>query len=212
MFNGLSSKSAKLQFVKEQILIRYLGLGWTKAYHPWSKNKYIYSPAELMEHFVKVVLPLQNTEVVLEAPPMNLPGLPTLPALGTVAHDITTLEEENNNVGLQLRINAMVERERLEDDGIGDELMEMLETLWPIKRLRAKDFATDMLFEYEDDDGSTLVWCQGRVVDFIRESIDKHVYVKIKWSDKCVRDGDLKVTRNQLKKMKWNPNVPVGGA
>ena len=108
--------------------------------------------------------------------------------------------------------NAMVEQERLEDDGIGDELMEMQEILWPIKRLQANDFAIDMLFEYEDDDGSTLVWCQGRVVAFIKESIDKHVYVKIEWSDKCVRDGDLKITRNQLKKTKWNPNVPVGGA
>jgi hypothetical protein len=68
-----------------------------------------------------------------------------------------------------------------------------------------------MLSEYEDDDGSTLVWCQGRAVAFIKESIDKHVYAKIKWSDKCVRDGDLKITRNQLKKTKWNPNVPVGG-
>jgi hypothetical protein len=106
----------------------------------------------------------------------------------------------------------MVERERLEDDGIGDELMEMQEILLPIKRLQAKDFALDMLFEYEDDDGSTLVRCQGRGVAFIKESIDKHVYVKIEWSDKCVRNGDLKITRNQLKKTKWNPNVPVGGA
>jgi hypothetical protein len=127
VFNDLNSKSAKLQFVKEQILIWYLGLGWTKANHPWPKNKYVYSPSELMEHFVKVVLPLQNTEVVPEAPPMNLPGLPTLPALGMVAHDITTLEDQNNNAGLQLRINATVEQERLEDDGIGDELMEMQE-------------------------------------------------------------------------------------
>jgi hypothetical protein len=29
----------------------------------------------------------------------------------------------------------MIEQERLEDDGIGDELMEMQEILWPIKRL-----------------------------------------------------------------------------
>jgi len=65
VFNGLNSTSAKLQFVKEQILIRYLRLGWTKAYHPWSKNKYVYSPSERMEHFVKVVLQLQNTEVVV---------------------------------------------------------------------------------------------------------------------------------------------------
>jgi hypothetical protein len=106
----------------------------------------------------------------------------------------------------------MVEQERLEDDGIGDELMEMQEILWPIKRLLGKDFAIDILFEYEDDDGSTLVCGQGRVVAFIKESIDKHMYVKIEWSDKCVRDGDLKIMRNQLKKTKWNPNVPVGGA
>ncbi len=161
---------------------------------------------------MKVVLPLQNIEVVPEAPPMNLPGLPTLPALGTVAHDITTLEDQNNNAGLQLQINAMVEQERLEYDGIGDELMEMQEILWPIKRLRVNYFAIDMLFEYEDNNGSTLLWCQGRVVAFIKESIDKHVYVKIEWSDKCMRDGDLKITRNQLKKTTWNPNVPVGGA
>ena len=32
-------------------------------------------------------------------------------------------------------VNAMVGQERLEDDGIGDELMEMHEILWPIKRL-----------------------------------------------------------------------------
>ena len=79
IFNDLNSKTAKLQFVKEQILIRYLGLGWTKAYHPWSRNKHVFSPSELMEHFVKVVLPLENTELVPDAPPMNLPGLPSLP-------------------------------------------------------------------------------------------------------------------------------------
>ena len=39
-----------------------------------------------------------------------------------------------------------------------------------------------------------------------------HVFIKIEWSDKCVNEGDLKITKNQLKKTKWNPNVPVGGA
>jgi hypothetical protein len=57
-----------------------------------------------------------------------------------------------------------------------------------------------MLFEYEEEDGSTLMWCQGKVVDFIRESKDKHVFVKIKWSDKCVREGDLKITKKTTKK------------
>jgi len=109
-FNELSSKSAKLQFVKEQILIWYLGLGWEKEYHPWSRNKHVYTPTELMENFVKVVLSLANTELVPDASLINIPGLPSLPALDTVAHNITALEETNNNAGLQLRMDAMVER------------------------------------------------------------------------------------------------------
>jgi hypothetical protein len=60
--------------------------------------------------------------------------------------------------------------------------MEMQVMLWLIERLRANHFAVDMLFEYEEDDGSTLMWCQGKVVDFIRESKDKHVFVGIQQS------------------------------
>jgi hypothetical protein len=56
------------------------------------------------------------------------------------------------------------------------------------------------------------MWCQGKVVDFIREVKDKHVFVKIEWCDMYVRDCDSKVAKNQLKKTKWNPNTPVGGA
>ncbi len=73
--------------------------------------------------------------------------------------------------------------------------------LWPIERLRAKNFAIEVLFEYDEEDvGSTLMWCQGKVVDFSRESKGKHVFFKIEWSDKCVREGDLKITKKQLKK------------
>ena len=126
---------------------------------------------------------------------------------------ITALEETNDSAGLQPRIDAMVEWERLEDSGIGNELMEMQQVLWPVERLVAQDFVIDVLFEYEDDDESTLMWCQSKIVDFIREVKDKHVFVKIEWDDKYVRDGDSnKVTKNQLKKTKWNPNIPVGGA
>jgi len=56
------------------------------------------------------------------------------------------------------------------------------------------------------------MWCQSEVVDFIRESKNKLVFVKIEWSDKCVREGDLKITKNQLKMMKWKPSSPVVGA
>ncbi len=128
-----------------------------KAYHPWSKNRHIFILTELMEHFVKAVLPLATTRMAVpDAPPINLPGLPPLPALGTVAHDISALEDTNDNAGVQFRIfrmNAMKERERVEDSGIGNELMEMQQVIWPVEWLRVKDFSIDMLFEYKDDDG-----------------------------------------------------------
>jgi len=75
---------------------------------------------------------------------------------------------------------------------------------------KVKGFAIDMLFEYEEDGGCTLMWCQGKVVDFIRESKEMLVFVKIEWGDKCVTEGDLKIMKNQLKKTKWNPSSPVG--
>ena len=65
----------------------------------------------------------------------------------------------------------------------------------------------------KEDDGSTLMWCQGKVVDFIRESKENHVFVKIEWSDKCVREGDLKITKNQLKRrngIRAHPLVELG--
>ena len=90
--------------------------------------------------------------------------------------------------------------------------MKMQQVLWPVERLVAQDFVIDVLFEYEDDDESTLMWCQSKIVDFIREVKDKHVFVKIEWNDEYMRDGDSKVTKNELKMTKWNPKTPVGGA
>ena len=45
-------------------MIRYLGLGWTEAHHPYSKAGYVYTPVDLMENFAKNVLPLAVTNTV----------------------------------------------------------------------------------------------------------------------------------------------------
>ena len=41
-FNKLQTNTARYRYLKEQILIRYVGLGWEEAHHPWSKGGYIY--------------------------------------------------------------------------------------------------------------------------------------------------------------------------
>ena len=44
-FEGLKFKKDCMRSIKEQILIRYLGLGWVEAHHPWSKKSHgTYSP------------------------------------------------------------------------------------------------------------------------------------------------------------------------
>ena len=47
IFNTLTSKSAQYKYVKEQIIIHHMGLGWTEANHPYSKAGDVYTPADL---------------------------------------------------------------------------------------------------------------------------------------------------------------------
>lgn len=66
-------------------MIRHQGLGWDEAYHPWSRSGHTFSPDDLFDHLIHVVIPLALTHKVPEEPPMNLPSPPELPAIGTTA-------------------------------------------------------------------------------------------------------------------------------
>ena len=207
-FDKLTTNAARYQYLKEQILIRYVGLGWEEAYHPWSKGGYIYTPNELLQHLTMVVIPLQRTLKVPEHPPMNLPTRPSLPTLGTKASDIVDMDLQSTQQNIQLRIDAYKERERLEEEGIGDQLSELQQFTWKIfdgSKLKSSPWGIDMLCEYTDDECERMyVWCQGKVVELVRQS-DTEAVVKIKWNESCLQPGDPKVTRHVLKKSKWNP-------
>ena len=210
------SKKARLEAVKEQILIRYLGLGWVEAHHPWSEkrgvSRYTFLPCELLEHFVKVVLPLADSNTVPSKPPVKLPGLPKLYRLGTRAQDCIDLDNKLSEVSRDFRLKAMKQREQLEDDGYGDELYEMQQNLWPVKALREENFSIDKLFEYKVGDQLTLQWCQGKVKKFLSERKDTHIIVQIEWNNKCLRDGDPKISREKLTRTAWNPKKQAAGA
>lgn len=73
VFEKLVFKTRKLEWVKEQIHIRYIGLGWEEAYHPWSRKGHgVYTPAELLKHLTEVVLPLRYTNNTPDKPPVEL--------------------------------------------------------------------------------------------------------------------------------------------
>ena len=106
-------------------MIRHLGLGWNEAHYPYSKAGYVYTPADLMEHFVKTVLPLDVTNTVPNEPPLELPGLPTQlvnVTLGTKADDSIALNTSEAKEDENFRIATMRKRDKLEDSGCGDEI------------------------------------------------------------------------------------------
>ena len=75
--------------MKEKILIVHLSLGFEEAYHPWSKDGEDYTALQLIEHFLKLCLPLTKKRKVPKDAPMEHPLLPELPILGTLASDVS---------------------------------------------------------------------------------------------------------------------------
>jgi hypothetical protein len=143
--------------------------------------------------------------------PMNLPTRPSLPTLGTKASDIIEMDSQSTQQNIQLQMDAYYrERERLEEEGIGDQLSELQQNSWKIfdgKKLKSSPWGIDMLCEYVDDECEpTYVWCQGKVVELVRQT-DTEAVVKIEWNETCLQPGDPKVTKHVLKKSKWNPTT-----
>ncbi len=204
-FEKLTLKKEKIGCVKEQILIRYLGLGWEEAHHPWLKTKHVYTVSELFKHLCEIVIPLQDAKEVPDHPLIKLPAWLDSFMLGTKSADLIQLDDEALAREESIRLNAMVERDQREDSGIGDQLMEMQQTSWAIDKIRMGPFKIDMCFSYGDDDGEILQWCQGTVLRILKKE-KTCVIVQIKWDSKCLREGDNETTRDELMKSKWNSN------
>ena len=109
-----------------------MGLGWVDAYQPWSNKKNTYQPAKLLHHLINVVIPLADNEIVPSKAPVNLPTRPDTFTLGTKSADLVALDNSMLDREELVRLNAMIERDRLEDSGYGDQLMEIQENSWPL--------------------------------------------------------------------------------
>ena len=78
--------------------------------------------------------------------------MPTRPdnfTLGTKLADLVALDNKILAKEYLVRLNAMIERDKLESSGYGDQLMEMQEFSWPVKRIKNREFQQiDMCFLY----------------------------------------------------------------
>jgi hypothetical protein len=172
-------KKDKLECVKEQILIRYLGLGWEEAHHPWSKNKHQTTALELLKHLCEVVIPLQDVKEVPNQAPIKLPARPDSFTLGTKSADLIELDNGAMAREERIRLNAMLEQNQRENSGFGDQVMEMQQTIRAVDKICMGSFKINMCFSNGDKDGEILQWCQGTVVRVLKEE-NNFVIVEIK--------------------------------
>jgi hypothetical protein len=155
----------------------------------------------------EIVIPLEDINKV---PKLALNKLPTRPddfTIGTKSADLIQLDNGALAREECIRLNAILEQDRREMSGFGDQLMEMQQTSWAIDKIWVGSFKIDMCFAYDDEDGEVLQlqWCQGTVLKILREE-KTSVTVEIKWDKECLREGDREVSRDTLMRSKWNSN------
>jgi hypothetical protein len=179
-YNKLPSEAQKIKYVKEQIEIRWKGLGWKGAQHAWSKGGVTHRSEVLFDFFLKTVLPLADTEDVPPEPPIEWPEPPTLPVLGTLGDHAKNLANINDSAQDKLKAEARSELEERELRGDRDRW----EKKQPANRPTGDaliGFPIEMMFEFTNDDGSTyLDWCHGEVKRIVNENRN---IVEIVWDD-----------------------------
>ena len=204
----LASETARLAAVKEQILIRYLGLGWVQAHHAWSENGNTFTARRLLKHLVEVVIPLAEELDVPQEPPVNVPKIPEMKVLGTVSELGEDAKKLSDDKLLELRKNGNDLRDQREDNGDGDQWYEKNKIL-PPEISDVKDFRIEMLFAYNGDDGTQcLGWYQGTVQKVINE---KTLRVRILWDEECLGESDVRTSDHKLVKGNWNPKTAKKG-
>ena len=67
-----------------------------------------------------------------------------------------------------------------------------------------------MLFQYDSEDGTTYDnWCNGDIISILNE---KSNYVKVRWNQECLGQGEPDITKEKLLASKWKPNKAAKGA
>ena len=191
------------------MLIRYLGLVWVDAYHPWSRNGTDFSPAHLYKFLVDVVIPLKDEKVVPDDPLVDLPAPSEMPTLGTTSCDADGFDDNYNE-----RVNIFKSKWRSKRDsrmerGEGGKWSKMQKDTPPKIDSSLKNYDIEMLFSGTDDAGEPFInWYNGKVKDVLNE---KGRRVLIEWNTDCLGTKDARISKHRLAITKWNPeNCPEG--
>jgi hypothetical protein len=216
-FNKLTTKKDRLACVKDQILMRYLGLGWEEDHHPWSLKGHAFTAEELFKHFLEVVIPVEHDgRNIPFDPPVALPKVPDKFMIGTMSsprHDLNAIMAKKEH---DLRINAKREVDRQEELGLVDQEEYMQETSWPVEKIKS-GFKLQICWKYfneEDGVSEELRWCGGVVERVLNDKSEKYNFIEVlvRWNEDVIKPGMVNPTREKLKKKDYNPTKHRHGA
>ena len=171
-FAELPSPTAKLEAVKEQILIRFLGLGIEEAHHPWSRDGHTFSADELFRHLVETVIPLvdrlEEDGKLPTKPPLKLPEVPQTSKVGTTSRLGTQIfaKDEEARRGHEERTEAEITTREARGEG---DLISEKQKLTARKRSQALvGFQIKMRFSCQGNSGEKLLnWFNGKVIAIV---------------------------------------------
>lgn len=204
-YSKLTSKTAQLNAVKEQIKIQVVGFGWKDLHHPWSRNGIVYSPEQLRDYLINSIIPEQKKRKIPKQPTVNLPSRGDRNQLGTESLDVKILKQKCKKEKQVVIIGGEAMRNRMENDEKVDRY-EILQGPKPNVDETLINAKIEMLWEFIEEDGTAVPqWCQGIVV-----AVRKNDKVHIKWNKNCLREGEHPVSQERLLKSKWNKHVEKG--
>ena len=164
--NKLSSETRKIEFLKEQVRIRTVGLGWTKGCEPnydtkWTENKRKKTLKDLIARVEFIVRDEKKYEIPDE-PHVITPQPAYVPVLGTRTDEFDELNEKYEDEKDDIKLAR--DKIRMEREARGEGSMySTMQAPFPPDLEKLEEKRIDVLFKLRVGNESVLRWCQGKV-------------------------------------------------
>ena len=209
MLKKLSSKTAQLNEIKEQIRIRVLGLGWADLHHPWSKDGKAHSVKELATHLKENIMPQEQKREIPTQPPLLAPKRKKLAVLGTLSANVKRLDATSREKAEEIRETAERLRDERELEGIGDRYGEMQPLVCPELNEDLLERRLEICEAHGEGEQQQLLWHSGIVEAILKRPKDTILF---RFDDDALDEGEEPLQQIKLVKTFWNKTKhTVGG-
>ena len=104
----------------------------------------------------------------------------------------------------EMKTSAATRRDTMEAEGKSDRWAARQQNIMPAVNSELIGFKIEMLFQYDNEDGTTYVnRCNGDIISILNKKSD---YVKVRWNQECLGQGGPDITKQKLLASMWNPN------